>query len=763
MRIMIWRSRHRTLSQPASAEWRLDWSVSEAPSSTLYRLSNDTKGEGRYVSVTKRALSQERQARFLKTAALFQSRGAPIVTYGFDSVGCGFITWDFSSAKPVLYDNPGVDIRRFRYLSALLWIEVLHEEDLFHGGLTGSGFVVDERNNAFLFDVIHGDELAEEKKVSGELAMHWMPDGEGVQTTLVRDVYAMGVLGLIFFEARFMPRVLADEDVDKGLQSLRKDSPRWVHSVVVPIVSEPKKQRLHNASALLAAIAVDERLHSKGGEEVQHGGGAAEVSLEELAGLMQRGVKRKRSLDIHTFITSKRGIVLSSVLLLFLLIIAGFFRMDLSASSGEVQEARVVATAPPSDPVSLEDLSEVNAFIELQRGDLVPNSERVRALWNRIVKGGNQGANASSLLHELAEYIETIGFTDPEHVAFLAQFADQSISVEDKARNIERYVQDNSDGTGAIVVALAGEAGEARGAYRKALQTVLCSGGCEEFVMRASTDALLLLADHSGVLSESDVERYAEGLPRDEVWLVLERYANKSAKRVSSVVKSLLKHEETNGVSAAYLAPLIQKSFDSRVPQSALIASARKGVSRRELNQFIRWNDEGSVRVLVASLAAKEAEVVSLALSALASKPIEDPLLYSLIQLARSANGDDRAGYVSLVMAVGLNSTLSVEERKDLVLQASKVLASDRRAITAILRSGSDEILQIVLQEHGALLHPSVLLQMLDSGSVLLRKQVLPLLQEVRVQSVRQAVLKRYFEEKDDSVRTLYEELGLLE
>ena len=215
---MFWRSKHHTLSQPASEHWRLDWSVSEAPSSTLYRLSNTTKHEGGYVSVTKKPLSEVHQVHFLERAKLFQSTGVPIVSYGFDSKGHGYTTWNLSSAKEILYDNPEVKLRRFRYLSALLSVEALHESEMLHGGLTASSFVVDGKNTVFLFDLIFTEEPSEEKALSGELATHWMPDGQEAQANLARDVYALGVLGLTCFGARFVPRVLDDEAIDNCLK-----------------------------------------------------------------------------------------------------------------------------------------------------------------------------------------------------------------------------------------------------------------------------------------------------------------------------------------------------------------------------------------------------------------------------------------------------------------------------------------------------------------------------------------------------------------
>ncbi len=555
-----------------------------------------------------------------------------------------------------------------------------------------------------------------------------------------------------------------DEGVDNALQSLSDDAPRWIHSVVTPIVSDPKKLRIHTASALLAAIAVDERLQSAEQREGGHGGETTDVSLEELVGLMQRGGSKRRALDIHTFITSRRGIVLSSVVILFLLILAGFLRIDLNLSSVRIEEERVVVpTARPVAPVRLADLSEAQAFLELQKAEVAPNADRVRMLWNRIVSGQHSNADSSSIVRQLSDYIETIGFNNSDQIAFLAQFADQSVSVEDKARNLERYLQDNTYYTGSIVVALAHEAGEKRILYRKALQSVLCRNGCEAFVERVSTDTLLLLVDTSGVLAEADVERYADGLSLDESWIVLERYTKRRAKRSSSVVNSLLGRKDFSRVSAVYLAPLIEDTFDSQVPRSSLLASARHGVSKDDLNQFLQWNAKESVSVLVASLASNEIEVAGLALAALGAKPIDDPLLYELVQHARSANREQRDGYVSLVITAGLRSILSGEELKVFVRQASPVLTSDSQAITAIVQHRGDKLLQLVLQEHGASIHPTVLLRILDCESPAVRKQVLPLLQEVRVQSVKQAVLKRYFQESDQSVRELYEQLGLLE
>lgn len=761
---MFWRSKHYTLSQPASERWRLDWSVSEAPSSILYRLSNTTKHEGGYVSVTKRPLSEVHRAQFLERAKLFQSTGVPIVSYGLDSNGHGCVTWGFFAAKVILYDNPAANVRRFRYLSALLSVEVLHESDMLHGGLTASSFVVDDKNNVFLFDLVFAGGPPEEKTLSGELATYWLPEGQEAQAELARDVYALGVLGVSCFGARFVPRVLDNEAFDNGLRSLLEDAPRWVNTVVAPIVSDSKKLRIHNASGLLAAIAVDERLQSAEQSDSGHSGKVAEVSLEELVGLMQRGAKKKRTRDIHTFITSRRGVVLSSVVILFLLILAGFLRVDLKPSSVKMQDDRVeVVTAPPVAAVPLADLSEAQAFLELEKTEVVLSADRVRMLWNRIVSGQDNSAEPSSTLRQLSEYIEGIGFNNPGQIAFLAQFADKSVSVEDKARNLERYLQDNTDDTGPIVVALAHEAGEKRNHYRKALQSVLCRSGCDAFVEVASTDTLLLLVDTSGVLSEGDVERYADGLSLDESWMVLESYVKKRAKRSSSLIRSLLGRKDVSRVSALYLAPLVEDAFDSQVPTSSLIASARYGVSKDDLNQFLKWNGKGNLRVLVASLISNEEEVVALALSALASKPIDDPLLYALLQLARSANPNERAGYISLVITAGLLSVLSDEELIVFVRQASSVLTSDSKAITAIVQHGGDTLLQLVLQEHGVSIHPTVLLRMLDSESSAVRMQVLRLLQGVRVQSVRQAVLKRYFEEREVAVRQLYEQLGLLE
>ena len=754
---MLKRSKRRDLEQPVSNEWKLDWIVAETPSSILYRLAGG-RGAG-CVSVTRIDVAEPYVERFLSSVEAQSDLGAPIETFGIDEDGKGYIHWGFESAKQLLFDSPDGAVIRARFLKVLLAIEALQEKIDFHGALTLASFIVDENQDVRLFDLCRVEELQKESDVSGMLARYFMPDGEGVHTASVRDVYALAIIGLELYGASFTDTVLDDNALDEGLRTLSQETPRWVESVLVPIVRDFKNPKYHTVSALISAIAIDERTYTGNGDE------KSDVSLEELASLMRRGGKKKTRFDVHTFVTSRKGIAFSLTFLVVMLSCLGLLRIDTgflatsfsASTSSRPDSPKVNATAPPPD------FSEARVFLMLDDKEVLGNSNKLERAWDSLVENRRSAGDTSDVLEHLTRHIKSVGFDETDHAAFLMRLLDPSISNSDKADNLERYVAGNEIDMEELVVSLAHQAETELEVYRGVLEAELKNRGVSIEGKELSTEAILLLINTRGTLSSGVVAQYVSALSLRDVWHVLSYHATKRSKSLRDIVQAVLVRDDIGIYQRFYLEPLGQSSLDGTLPTRALLHGITEGVTENDIEQFLQWHGEGSEELLLASLNAASPKMAFLAFSGLASRPIEDSFLRAMIQLAEQVDLRQEPEFAPLLILAGLGGKLPEVEQQQLIRRAADVLTTDSQIITAMFASHREALVQRVLSELGESLHPSILVVMLDADSSDIRRNALLLLQNVRVQSIRQAVLKKYFDEKDESVRALYADLGLLQ
>ena len=752
---LFWKTRRNDLKHPVSDEWKLDWSVVESPSSIMYRLARDRDGAA-YVSVTRMPLTESYCDGFVRCVTALEASGALIERFGLDSENRGYIVWTVRSAKPLLYDSPKGAEARGRFLGALLAVEKLHEVTNMHGAFTENSFVVDDHNQVILFDVCRVADLAKESEVQGVLAPFRMPDVEGLEESSVRDVYSLGVLGLKIFGAQF-PETLLDMDVlDKGLETLSKEAPRWMQSVVLPIVSEAKKPMCQTVSALISAIVIDERSHTEDGSKRE------DVYLEELAALSRRGKAKRKGFDVHTFITSPKGICVSGVGAIIALSFLGFLNLDFSALDILPEVKR--ANEPVVKPDVSAEFNEAKAFSDLDNPNVMKSSEKMRKIWQALVQKRTDTGHSTPLLESLASYVQGVGDEqEPQRLASLMKFLDPLLSHEEKAEKLEDYLDDGAQGAERFVVNLVHESGEMQSVYAPALRKALYTRGVSEASTSAlSTTALLLMFDTQATLAESDVSKYATNLTDFELWELVRYHASKRTEMLPQIVGAALHLPDGNLYRQWYLAPLRKYPLDFDIPVSALLDSATKGVSLADVEEFLEWKGQGSEQVLIASLNSPESEASMLALSGLIARPIGEPLLARMVELVGRLDREKYQDYIPFLVLCGLRSSLSDGEQKRLIRESSTVLMSDSGIVSGIITSGKEDMLLLVLGELGDSIHPTVLLSMLDAKNPEVRKAALGFLQHVRVQSIRQAVLKKYFEENDEAVKALYAELGLL-
>jgi hypothetical protein len=274
---------------------------------------------------------------------------------------------------------------------------------------------------------------------------------------------------------------------------------------------------------------------------------------------------------------------------------------------------------------------------------------------------------------------------------------------------------------------------------------------------------MLLLINTRGTLSSAVVAQYVSALSLRDVWYVLGYHATKRSKSLRDIVQAVLAREDLGFYQRFYIEPLGQSPLDDTLPTRALLRGITEAVTENDVEQFLQWHGEGSEELLLASLNAASPKMAFLAFSGLASRPIEDSFLRAMIQLVEQVDLTQEPEFAPLLILAGLGDKLPEVEQQRLIKRAGGALTTDGQIITAMLASHREALVQLVLRELGESLHPSILLVMLDADTSDIRRNALLLLQNVRVQSIRQAVLKKYFDEKDESVRALYADLGLLQ
>jgi hypothetical protein len=367
------------------------------------------------------------------------------------------------------------------------------------------------------------------------------------------------------------------------------------------------------------------------------------------------------------------------------------------------------------------------------------------------------------VLDHLTRHIKSVGFDKTDHAAFLMRLLDPSISNGDKADNLERYVAGNEIDIEELIVSLAHQAEAELEVYRGALQAELKNRGVSIEDKELSTPAMLLLINTRGTLSSRVVAQYVSALSLRDVWHVLGYHATKRSKSLHDIVQAVLARDDIGIYQRFYVEPLGQSSLDVALPTRALLHGITEGMTENDVEQLLQWNGEGSEELLLASLNAASPKTALLAFSGLASRPIEDSFLRVMVQLVEQVDLRQEAGFVPLLILAGLGEKLPEVEQQRLIKKAAGVLTTDSQIVTAMLASHREVLLGLVLRELGESLHPSILVVMLDADTSDIRRNALLLLQNVRVQSIRQAILKKYFDEKDESVRALYADLGLLQ
>jgi hypothetical protein len=529
-----------------------------------------------------------------------------------------------------------------------------------------------------------------------------------------------------------------------------------MQSVVLPIVSEAKKPTCQTVSALISAIAIEERLHTADGSKRE------DVSLEELAALSRRGKAKRAGFDIHTFITSPKGICVSGVGAMIALSFLGFLNLDFSTLDILPEVKR--ANEPAAKPDVSAEFNEAKAFLELDNPNVMKNSGEMRKIWQALVQKRTETERSTPLLESLASYVQDVGDEqEPQRLASLMKFLDPLLSHEEKAKKLENYLDNGEQGAERFLVSLVQESGEMQSVYSPALRKALRERGLSEASVSAlSTTALLLMFDTQATLAESEVSKYVSNLTDVELWELVRYHASKRTEMLPQIVRAALHLPDGNPYRQWYLAPLSKYPLDSDIPVSALLDSATKGASLADVEEFLEWKGQGSEQVLIASLNSPESEASMLALSGLIARPIAEPLLARMVELVGRREREKHQVYISFLVLCGLRSSLPDGEQKRLIRQSSTILMSDSDIVSGIITSGKEDMLLLVLGELGDSIHPTVLLSMLDAKNAEVRKAALGLLQHVRVQSIRQSVLRKYFEEKDEAVKALYAELGLL-
>jgi len=755
------------LTETLEGRFTLDHVVGETVDGIGYQGFDKQVKKTRVIWTTRSALSERQKKGFFKhVRGLIATRVEPVLDFGVDAAGIGFVVISASVTKRLDYDLSDGPSKARRFIRVLLALEAIHISGSHCGNLTPDSFMLDSNQQVHFVGFIGGLRGTTTSPVGVDYQRYQSPEViSGELPSRSCDVYALGVIGLELFGVGFPEGPLVRDRIGEYLKAIQKDTPVWLQAALPNVVTSDPAQRFKTASQLLSAISIQLRNHE---ELMQDDGGSEEDKSRVHEEVLFVSSLPRSSRTLQQILLSLLRIPGVNITLALGILCGG---VAYGYRNGFFEQGPADASAPIRPAVSHSkdlktrlagirelDTPEVFKMLEAEEGAATAPGEKV-LIWKSMVDYGRQ-AGMPRTAAALQRLLDAPSPRTGPLMASIMRLLNPVRSRDSDSATVTAIEQVDPETAYNIAAALTLDM-SAPSQFREALLKGACASFQRTSYARCrdiSTNGLILVISSTRSQYFTDILQSEMAVSEFDFWPILELMVAQRAEEERAFARFGIDRRLVVWPQSIFLEVLSSSSVNISVPSSELVAAAQGLLSNKAVAQFSDWYEPASVQALLGALLVSNSEngVKELALDALSNKPISDRALHALLAFIRDQSATPNPRYAPLVAAIGLRG--QAPEEALMAGLRSLAEAPDRSAICVVLlQNGDVRLIRAVLDLYGTSLNPDLLLVLLEHPDKDVRVAVLPYLKGVVLTSAKQTLQNYYLHEQEPVVRAAYE------
>jgi serine/threonine protein kinase len=781
-------------------------------SADSYKAVDKTRGVGVSLWILRHPLQKNSEAvkRFVeRLSALHQMipRVAELSSYGVDNSGMAFAVFPQLDGLPFLAGNlEGAEAER-RFISAVKLIDKVHQGNIVCGDLCQSSFWIDRGGDCRFVGVMGSfdAEAAATAMVPPMETMHFIApeqsSGGGVEPAT--DVFALGVLGYHVLTKRYpFERNPAarlgqyDLGVVKPISSFVNLPPVWAEEVIFKCLEPHPEKRYANAGEVLAAIQnIRQRVHTqssspartrsesnsplrpeKPAEAVALKGPSSTAMVKQekndASPNQQGGLLRKNSVRMLA------GSVF--VALVSVAVLQQFKPQSAQEESKLQSELSVHRTVVGNEQlrqaidviaepqVSLQERATelekiVNSDDPLAHDILVKSakdakSPQLRALSEKSIIDRARRLGLVRSAEQIRQWLRTLRAGDmPQSYEAILQSLDTTLPAEAHNSYLRQAYASNPTVVLRLAAGLAIDTGKFE-EYQPVIAQLIGDAMRFEDVKSHSTLALILSSPELSVVFGDDVIQRRDKMPDTDILWALKLLAERSDSNVRAIASTAVERGILSQVRGYFLS-VVRDRGDLPPDVMASLIRAAAGILRLEdINNFGRWYDVQSEKVLLAVLAdSTDPVLLAEAFDNLSGKSLTIEPAVSLVDWVRGRHWDNRANFAH---AIGVLSFIDLVSVDDVIraLQGLDAFARDPKLIAILLDTRNTAVVRTVVEKYSEMLGLGGLISLLSYPEKEIRIIAVRKLKDFNDVAALRLIIQNYNNEKEQDVRQIYRE-----
>lgn len=340
--------------------------------------------------------------------------------------------------------------------------------------------------------------------------------------------------------------------------------------------------------------------------------------------------------------------------------------------------------------------------------------------------------------------------------ALMIAILDPALNHASKVDELTKLYQVDPVNATVLAAALALDSGDAepyRGILARAVaeQIGVPDGG------ENSPYALMLLVPDAHDLFSEDLLMVSERISSADIKWLLEVLGRKGRSELATVAQLASSRQVVAGPYAVFLRELQMSVALSEGLRMSLVSGMLGKLSSTDIKRFGEWYGQGAPRVLEASIiTTQDSGIRSAAFEALRTKPLSDTYVAQIVEFLDSTYGGDSSKYGGLVAVVALHETVDAQTANQ-ELEVIKDAPRRRELLKQLVKGAPSDMLEVLLKRYSDSMEPLDIVDLLSNPSVEVRKVAVDRLSSVNDIMLLKLITQSYDDEKDASVRAVYE------
>lgn len=741
--------------------------------------------------------------------------------YGVDASRKAYLATEFVEGTPCLEVKLTVEQQLKVFLDIVSIVAKLHKAGIVLKDIGEDSFILAPDGKVLTVSLIGGCEVAADGTTMlppPKTLYYLSPEHRsGVGIVASTDVYALGVYAYRLFTGRYavddVKELMTAVDVWGAAQApskIKQNIPPWIDDIVKKCVSARPYERFGDASQLLQALK--HHLH-RGGVDLGTSQSYADSKLSSSKTIMIRpatqstarrdlqaqsrhntepGKQERKPSVIFSTLASKgiRPLIGAAVIAIAVFGVAQVVRFlsddnpDVEVSTGALLSAAYVeplaaelkahlaqvadgdtpvedgqATlqkiSDSSDPLSFAAL--VAAMKASDIATLRPSAQLL--VLTRIEKAGLPLSSDVVLRWFQGQERSGSDSTKLPYYDSLFEACDPVLPVEkrrfalSKAFSFDRLV--------GLQLAAALALDDKSGRFAPSLRQFMSDEVDEENLMVLHIGALILGNSLLAQQFEGEVTALLSELaPRDLAWILV-KLSERDSNLLFKVAEEALKRNIIPPFQAIFLRTLVEtdRQFLPAQVRKTLIRGARGELQEEDLVSLARWMSLDSEPVLLAICAISSKENIALAaFDALSSRTLNTEPARGLIKWIKKSYWEYRTRLVKAVGILG-SSKIAQDDQINYAFDVLMPFAQDSSLLNLLVGADVESLIVIALERLGEISSHEDLLPLLRHDSKQVRIGAIRALKGRNDLTVLRGISRAYDKERDEDVRSLYEEL----